>query len=68
MFMGHFAVSLSLKGVEKNASLGVLFLGVQFVDLVMTPLVLAGVEKFNIVPNFTESTHMELVYYPYTHS
>lgn len=68
MFMGHFGVSLALKGVEKNASLGVLFLGVQFVDLVMTPLVLLGIERFEIVPNFTASTHMKLVYYPYTHS
>ncbi len=66
--MGHFGASLALKGYEKNASLGVLFLGVQFVDLIMTPLVLLGIERFNIVPNYTASTHIELVYYPYTHS
>jgi len=68
MFLGHFGVSMALKGTEKNASLGVLFLGVQFVDFVSPILGLMGIEKVNIVPNFTASTHLEMVYYPYSHS
>ena len=68
MFVGHYAASLALKGVEKKASLGWLFIAVQLVDIVFFPLVLLGVEKLNIVPNYTEATHFELVYMPYTHS
>jgi hypothetical protein len=68
MFVGHYAASLALKGYEKKASLGVLFLAVQFVDILFFPLVLIGIEKMNIVENFTQSTHFELVFMPYTHS
>jgi hypothetical protein len=32
------------------------------------PFVLLGIERMNIVPGFTESTHFELEYVPYTHS
>ena len=68
MFVGHYGAALALKGVESRASLGLLFLGVQFVDLLFFPLVLAGVEQMNIVPGNTESTHFELAFMPYTHS
>ena len=68
MYVGHYAASLALKRVEKRASLGVLFLAVQFVDIVFFPLVLLGIERLNIVENFTQSTHFELEYMPYTHS
>ncbi len=68
MFVGHYAVSLALKKFETRASLGVLFLAVQFVDILFMPFVLLGIERMNIVPNFTESTHFELEYVPYTHS
>ena len=68
MFVGHYAASLALKRCEKRASLGVLFLAVQFVDIVFFPLVLLGIERLNVVEKFTESTHFELEYMPYTHS
>ncbi len=68
MFVGHYAASLVLKRVEKKASLGLLFLGVQLVDVIFFPLVLLGIERFNIIENFTQSTHFELEYMPYTHS
>jgi len=68
MFVGHYAVSLALKGVEKNASLGMLFLAVQFVDILFFPFVLMGIERMNIIENYTASTHFELVFMPYTHS
>jgi hypothetical protein len=68
MFVGHYAASLALKKFEKRASLGVLFLAVQFVDILFFPFVLLGLERMNIVENFTQSTHFELVYMPYTHS
>jgi hypothetical protein len=68
MFVGHYAVALALKKFEHRISLGVLFLAVQFVDILFMPLVLIGVEHMNVVPNFTESTHLELEYMPFTHS
>ena len=67
MYVGHYAVGLALKKFETRASLGVLFLAVQFVDILFFPFVLAGIERMNIVENFTKSTHFELVYMPYTH-
>ncbi len=68
MFVGHYGASLALKRVDKNASLGMLFLAVQFVDILFFPFVLMGIEHFNIVENYTESTHFELEFMPYTHS
>lgn len=68
MFVGHYAASLALKKVERNASLGLLFLAVQFVDILFFPFVLLGIERINIIENFTQSTHFELEYMPYTHS
>ena len=68
MFVGHYAAALALKKFEKRASLGVLFLSVQLADIVFFPLVLLGIERINIIENFTQSTHFELEYMPYTHS
>ena len=68
MFVGHYAVSLALKKFERRASLGLLFLAVQFVDILFFPFVLLGVERLNIIENYTQSTHFELEYMPYTHS
>jgi hypothetical protein len=68
MFVGHYAASLALKKVEKRASLGLLFLAVQFVDILFFPFVLLGIERVNIIENYTQSTHFELEYMPYTHS
>ena len=68
MFVGHYAASLALKKFEKRASLGILFLAVQFVDILFFPFVLLGIERINIIENFTQSTHFELEYMPYTHS
>ena len=68
MFVGHYAAGLALKKFEKRASLGLLFLAVQFVDIVFFPFVLLGIERLKIAKNFTQSTHFELEYMPYTHS
>lgn len=68
MFVGHYAASLALKKFEKRASLGVLFLAVQFVDIVFFPFVLLGIERVNIIERYTQSTHFQLEYMPFTHS
>ena len=68
MIVGHYAVGLALKSVDRNASLGMLFIVVQFVDILFLPLTLMGIEHYNIVKNITESTHFDLYFMPYTHS
>ena len=68
MFVGHYAASLALKKLEPRASLFSLFIAVQLVDIVFFPLVLLGIEHLNVIENFTEATHFELVFMPYTHS
>jgi len=68
MFVGHYAASFALKSMDKKASLGLLFLAVQFVDILFFPFVLLGIERLNVIENFTQSTHFELEYMPYTHS
>jgi hypothetical protein len=68
VFVGHYAASLALKSFDTRVSLGALFLAVQFVDILFFPLVLLGVERLNLIPGYTASTHFELEYMPYTHS
>jgi len=68
MFVGHYAASLALKKFEKRASLGVLFLGVQLVDILFFPFVLLGIERINIIEKYTDATHFQLEYMPYSHS
>jgi len=68
MFVGHYAASLALKKFETRASLGVLFLGVQLVDILFFPFVLLGIERINIIEKYTDATHFQLEYMPYTHS
>jgi hypothetical protein len=45
----------------------VLFVAVQWLDICWAVLVFAGIEKFRIVPNFTEGNDFAFDYMPYTH-
>jgi hypothetical protein len=67
MFIGHYGVSLAGKAAEKRLPLWVLFLAVQWLDVVWSALVMLNVEKIRIVPGFTQSNDMDLYYMPYTH-
>jgi len=68
MFIGHYAVSLALKAKNKKISLGLLFIAVQFVDIVFFPLTLLGLERFTLIENYTDATHFKLDYMPFSHS
>ena len=68
MFIGHYAAGFALKSVEKKASLGMLFIMTQLVDYLFFIFAPLGIEKFNLVEDFTAINHMDLYYYPYTHS
>jgi hypothetical protein len=68
MFIGHYGVGFALKRANPALSLGILFIAVQFVDILWTILVFAGIERVEIVPGYTASNHFQFVHYPYTHS
>ncbi|MFI5119908.1 MAG: hypothetical protein ACHQM4_05810 [Thermoanaerobaculia bacterium] len=68
VFVGHYGVSFSAKKVEPSIPLWVLFLAVQFLDVLWAPFVLLGIEKVRIVPGFTATNPLDLYYMPYTHS
>ena len=54
MFAGHYGASYALKTVEKRASLGLLFLAVQFIDVLWAIFVLLGIEKVQLAPQLSE--------------
>jgi hypothetical protein len=67
MFIGHYGPAFALKPLRKPMPLWVLFLAVQWLDIGWSLLVLAGIEKFRVVPGFTEGSPFDLYYMPYTH-
>jgi hypothetical protein len=67
MFVGHYAPSFGLRRTG-GVPLWVLFLAVQFVDVLWAFLIIAGVEKVRIIEGFTAASPLDLYYMPYTHS
>ncbi|MDH3623112.1 MAG: hypothetical protein OES69_08605 [Myxococcales bacterium] len=67
MFVGHYGPSFALRWTG-GVPLWVLFLAVQFVDVLWSILVMAGVEKVRLTEGFTASSPLDLYYMPYTHS
>ena len=68
MFVGHYGPSFLAKRLEPAIPLWVLFVAVQFLDVLWGIFVLAGVERVRIVPGFTKTNPLDLYYMPYTHS
>ena len=68
MFVGHYGVSFVAKRADASIPLWVLFLAVQWLDVMWAPLVMLGIEKVRIVPGFTATNPLDLYYMPYTHS
>lgn len=68
MFVGHYVAAFALKKKAPDLSLGWLFIGVQFVDILFFPFVLLGIERLQLIPNYTETNHFFLEYMPFTHS
>ncbi|HVG90702.1 MAG TPA: hypothetical protein VNB54_04355 [Alphaproteobacteria bacterium] len=68
MFTGHYSASLVGKAAEKRIPLWLLFIAVQFIDVLWSIFVLLGIEKVRIVPGITASNALDLYYMPYTHS
>ena len=68
MFVGHYSVSFAGRATEKRLPLWLLFLAVQWIDVMWSIFVLLGIEKVRIIPGFTASNDLDLYYMPYTHS
>ena len=66
MFVGHYAVAYALKAKEPKASLGMLFIAVQFVDLLFFPFALMGIEHLNFVEGYTQVNNYQMEF-PFTH-
>lgn len=68
MFTGHYSFSFAAKNAERRIPLWLLFLAVQWIDVMWSIFVLLGIEKVRIVPGITASNALDLYYMPYTHS
>jgi hypothetical protein len=68
LFTGHYSVSFAGRATEKRIPLWLLFIAVQFIDVLWSIFVLLGIEKVRIVPGITASNALDLYYMPYTHS
>jgi hypothetical protein len=67
MFIGHYGPAFAGKALEKRVPLWLLFLAVQWLDVVWSALVMLNVEKLRIVNGLTEGSSLDLYYMPYTH-
>jgi hypothetical protein len=68
VFVGHYSVSFAAKRYDPSLPLWLLFLAVQFLDVLWAPLILLGIEHVRIVPGITRSNPLDLYYMPFTHS
>ena len=68
MFIGHFGIGFGAKAVALKMSLGVLFIGAQFIDLLWPTLLLLGVERVQVAPGATVVTPLIFEHYPISHS
>ncbi|MBU3821617.1 metal-dependent hydrolase [Flavobacteriaceae bacterium XHP0103] len=68
MFIGHYALAFGAKKKDALPSLAMLFIAVQFLDLLWPIFVLLGVETFQVDPGNTALTPLNFTYYPYSHS
>src|SRR5258705_783071 len=67
MFGGHYGVSFAAKPMAPRVPVWVWFIAVQWLDVVWSVLVLAGIEQLRIVPGFTQANALDLYYMPHTH-
>lgn len=68
MFIGHFAAGFASKKINDSLSLAMMFIAVQFLDLLWPILVLLGIETVSIQEGITKLTPLDFTYYPYSHS
>lgn len=67
MFIGHYGPAFASKASLPRIPLWVLFVAVQWMDVVWSALMLLGIEKAKIVHGYMEASPFVLYYMPYTH-
>ncbi len=68
MFIGHYAVGFVLKKKTNEIPLWLLFISVQFVDILAFLFVLLGIEKITYNPSDNPFLRTIIEYVPYSHS
>lgn len=68
MFIGHFGFGLASKKISQLPSLAIMFIAVQFLDLIWPIFVLTGIETFTIEEGITRLNPLNFTHYPYSHS
>lgn len=68
MFLGHLAAAFAAKRIAPQASLGSLVLAALFADLLWSLLLLAGIERAQVVPGATVMAPLVFERYPWSHS
>ena len=68
MFIGHYAVGFALKTKSTDIPLWLLFISVQFVDILAFLFVLLGIEQITYDPSTNPFLRTLLDYVPYSHS
>ena len=68
MFLGHYALGFYMKKRNQDVPLWLIFLGVQFVDLLWALLLMFGIERASFNPEASVFLRAVYEYYPYSHS
>jgi len=68
MFVGHYALGFYLKKKNMGVPLWLIFLGVQFVDLLWAIFIMLGIERASFNPDASVFLRAVYEYYPFTHS
>ena len=68
MYIGHYAMAFGGKRFAPKVSLGTLFLAAMIIDLLMSVLMLLGIEHMRIAPGITRMVPLDLYDFAISHS
>lgn len=68
MLTGHYSAAFLAKRMAPALPLPLFFAACQLIDFFWSFLVLSGIEKLRVIPNFNHSNALDLYFMPYTHS
>jgi len=68
MYIGHYGVAYALKNKNKPIPLWLLFISVQFIDLLAFVLIILGIERINYTGHENPFFRTVIEYLPYSHS